>query len=399
MLRLRYLLVVALTAPLAFPAVLVAERSYDPQLLPTMQAAIDQLRELAPQISPVKINGFEEQILQGYYLSRMEVGRQDLKLYFTRLHPQKIEFYPNAAAAPPYEPFSGDQANVIDFAHTTGFRFMAYAKQSDPKSASWCFFSKPEERDSRSSVCLTSEAEMYRFLDAVSTLIVAAGGHLEPTNGFSSVYPVDSNYLRKNRAETGCEIEWLARNSVPEKAGIRRGDILHSVNGKPYTCVANMLGSAFTAKPGEVVNVEIYSNHKLVPYELRYPLELENSEQLRQQGKQLAEAQPSAQAVAVHSRTEPVAGQRFGIEARPVNDADIAALKLPKPRGLFVVDVEKGALADKMGLQTGDVINEVNNSEIGDIDLFAVYAKSGAVKKMKVWRKGQSLELTIPQSM
>jgi S1-C subfamily serine protease len=50
-----------------------------------------------------------------------------------------------------------------------------------------------------------------------------------------------------------------------------------------------------------------------------------------------------------------------------------------------------------MGFKPGDVILAVNDSEIGDLEFFTQFIHSSAVKKFKVWRKGQSLELIIPQ--
>ena len=98
-------------------------------------------------------------------------------------------------------------------------------------------------------------------------------------------------------------------------------------------------------------------------------------------------------------KSAPPAGFHLGIQVRAVTDADVTPLALAKARGIVVVDVEKGGLAEKMGILPGDVILEVNNSEIGDAELFAQYVKSGAVKKFKVWRKGQALELTAPESL
>jgi hypothetical protein len=40
----------------------------------------------------------------------------------------------------------------------------------------------------------------------------------------------------------------------------------------------------------------------------------------------------------------------------------------------------------------------LNNSEIGDLDLFSQFVRSGAVKKFHVWRKGQALDFAVPQS-
>ena len=72
---------------------------------------------------------------------------------------------------------------------------------------------------------------------------------------------------------------------------------------------------------------------------------------------------------------------------------------LPKPKGAVVTSVEKGGLADEMQMQVGDVIVEVNGSEIGDVDFLGQFVRSGSAKSFKVWRKGKSVELTVPQSM
>jgi S1-C subfamily serine protease len=64
-----------------------------------------------------------------------------------------------------------------------------------------------------------------------------------------------------------------------------------------------------------------------------------------------------------------------------------------------VTGVEKGGLADQMQIQIEDVIVEVNGSEIGDVDFLGQFVRSGAAKSFRVWRKGQFLQLTVPQSM
>jgi S1-C subfamily serine protease len=97
--------------------------------------------------------------------------------------------------------------------------------------------------------------------------------------------------------------------------------------------------------------------------------------------------------------TAPASGVRFGFQVRAVTDADVIPFGLVKPKGIVVVDVLKDGLADKMGFQPGDVILEVNDSEIGDLAFFTQFIHSGVVKNFRVWRKGQSLDLAMPQDM
>ncbi|MDR3751662.1 MAG: PDZ domain-containing protein [Terracidiphilus sp.] len=115
---------------------------------------------------------------------------------------------------------------------------------------------------------------------------------------------------------------------------------------------------------------------------------------LRQQA-----AEQARQNAAAESSAAPASGVRFGFQLRAVTDADVATYGLAKAQGIVVVDVAKDSLAEKMGIQPGDVILEVNNSEIGDLDLFTQYLHGGSVKKFHIWRKGQGLDVAVPQSL
>jgi serine protease Do len=74
-------------------------------------------------------------------------------------------------------------------------------------------------------------------------------------------------------------------------------------------------------------------------------------------------------------------------------------LMLTKAEGLVVVSVENGGLADTMGVLAGDVILQVNGAEVGDINHFVQIIRSGAARSFRVWRKGQTVELSVPQSL
>ncbi len=101
----------------------------------------------------------------------------------------------------------------------------------------------------------------------------------------------------------------------------------------------------------------------------------------------------------VAAADQPASGVHFGFQVRVISDADVVAFALTRPRGMVVVGVEKDGLAEKTGMQIGDVILEVNHSEINDLDLFRQFIQSGAAKGFRIWRKGQSIELNVPQSM
>lgn len=118
---------------------------------------------------------------------------------------------------------------------------------------------------------------------------------------------------------------------------------------------------------------------------------------LQQQVADLARKNGPATATAPTPVT--ASGLRLGIMARDVTQADATSLAPTKLRGILVMSVEKGGLADVMQLQVGDVILEVNGSEVAHADAFAQLMRGGSAKRIKVWRKSESVELVVPQSM
>jgi len=72
---------------------------------------------------------------------------------------------------------------------------------------------------------------------------------------------------------------------------------------------------------------------------------------------------------------------------------------LAKAQGLVVVSVENGSLADTMGLLAGDVILQLNGADVRDMQHFVQTIRSGSATSFRVWRKGQTVELTVPMSM
>jgi hypothetical protein len=93
------------------------------------------------------------------------------------------------------------------------------------------------------------------------------------------------------------------------------------------------------------------------------------------------------------------AGFRLGVQVRVLTDADVAAFKLSVHKGLMVVRVEKGSMAEAMQIQAGDVLLEVNGTEIADLQVFVQAIQSGGAKTFRIWHNGQSMLVFIPLSL
>jgi serine protease Do len=133
-------------------------------------------------------------------------------------------------------------------------------------------------------------------------------------------------------------------------------------------------------------------------FDLRYPHVEVPTAQLRQQVANPAQ-QNAAEPSAAPALVAPPSGVHFGIQVRPVIADDMAPLALTKAQGLVVVGVENGSLADTMGILAGDVILQLNGADVGNMQQFVQTIRSGAASSFRVWRKGQTVDLTVPQSL
>ena len=88
---------------------------------------------------------------------------------------------------------------------------------------------------------------------------------------------------------------------------------------------------------------------------------------------------------------------RLGVAVQEINQAFADSFKLDKPEGALVSTVEKGSPADKAGLQSGDVIRQVNGQPIvssGDLPAVIGLAAPGDSVKLSIWRQGAAKEIT-----
>jgi len=206
---------------------------------------------------------------------------------------------------------------------------------------------------------------------------------------------------RKHQGQTGCLIREVDADGPAAQAGVQENDVLHTVNGVP--CSQQAFGAAFAEAirqpQGGAVRAEILRKSGPLTVDLRYPHHEIPATQLRQQVANPAQQNAAEPSAAVPAPAVPPTGVHFGIQIRPVITDDMAPLQLTKAQGLVVVSVENGGLADTMGILAGDVILAVNGADVGNMQQFVQTIRSGAATSFRIWRKGQSVELTVPMSM
>ncbi|GMR19681.1 MAG: Do family serine endopeptidase AlgW [Gammaproteobacteria bacterium] len=86
----------------------------------------------------------------------------------------------------------------------------------------------------------------------------------------------------------------------------------------------------------------------------------------------------------------------LGIEADPVTEELARTLGMKEPRGIIIVGVLRNGPAHKAGIEPGDVIINIEGTEITDAQsaLFAISSKKpGEQLKLKIYRDGKKLDL------
>ncbi|MGP8176119.1 MAG: PDZ domain-containing protein, partial [Terracidiphilus sp.] len=402
---------------LALPAPLLARdyttwalynpRWYQPHYLTSVDEASNRLQFISPHFAPVTAN---EELTTGYSLQRVDVNRLGVNLSFTKSSvTQDSQYYWSwwgGYVAPVITSHTDDIVASIVYADVAYFELYHNGRGSY-FPAIWCINPISRGASRGNAICVPSEADAHGLIDTLATLVVASGHSLDISPGMT-MKPVPEKETRNHPELAGMQVKDMVWDSPPDVAGIKKGDILRSINGKPCTeeqAFTDLFNAAVREKPeGGIVHVEVLHKGNSRTVDLHYLNPDADIALLRQKsagsarhpvgsvvaGPEANQAAPPAPEV---SQAASSSTFRLGARVRAVTDSDVIAMGLLKPKGVVVTGVEKGGLAEEMQMQIGDVIVEVNGSEIGDVDFFTQFVRSGAAKSFRVWRKGQAVEL------
>ena len=181
---------------------------------------------------------------------------------------------------------------------------------------------------------------------------------------------------------TGALVSEVTPKSPSEKAGMKTGDVITSVNGKKISDsreVRLMIGSM---APGTKVQIEVNreGQGKTINVELA-----EMPAGAAEEG-----AEPSAEEDA-----QPEKATVFGgVAVADITDDIRTALNLSKDvKGAVIAEIDADSPAGKAGLREGDVIQEVNKQPVRNAkDLVAISKKLKPNEKIliRVWSQGRS---------
>jgi S1-C subfamily serine protease len=160
----------------------------------------------------------------------------------------------------------------------------------------------------------------------------------------------------------GALVSQVVEGSPADKAGIRTGDVITSVNGQPVKSNSELRNTIGLRRVGDKVEIGLVRDGK--------PLKVT--------------------AVIADTAAELTGGPRNihkGLDGATLEDA-------PDASGALVRSVETGSAAGQAGLRTGDVIVGANRGHVGNVRELRERARSATVLVLEV-RRGNSV-LLIP---
>jgi serine protease Do len=177
----------------------------------------------------------------------------------------------------------------------------------------------------------------------------------------------------------GVFVQTVAPGGPAEKAGLKEGDIITGVNGKPIHDGNELVGIISTTPVGNAVNLSVLRNGK--------------RDNVRVVIGNLAQVFPDRfgnpnEAESVKPESTSVS---FGVSIVNLTPAwrDNNGLK---QNGVRVTEVEPGSFADDVGLQSGDIITEINRTQVtstDDVKRVQTTLKPGDAVAFRVLRRPQ----------
>ena len=142
--------------------------------------------------------------------------------------------------------------------------------------------------------------------------------------------------------QKGALISDVVAGDPAEKAGLRAGDVITEINGKAVINTHDLLLLIAGLRVGETIKVKVVRDGQ----EKIFPI-------------LIAERTDSTETASVKT-----SGEAFGMSVQEITPEIAAQLGLPVKKGIIVVDVQGGSLADEVGIQPQDIILQVNKTKV-----------------------------------
>jgi serine protease Do len=199
--------------------------------------------------------------------------------------------------------------------------------------------------------------------------------------------PSDTDQARANLkvagAKEGVFVVQVTPGGPSEKAGMKEGDVIVAINGKPITDGNQLIGTVTSTHLGSSLNITVERDGK------RHELKVIVADLAQIFPEQYGnERDDSAK------NGEPTTA-KFGMQIQNLTEQQAERLGIKQKGGVQVKSVEPSSFADDIGLLPGDVIVSVNRQPVNstaDIAKFSGTLKPGDAVQFRVLSKGPNNE-------
>lgn len=199
------------------------------------------------------------------------------------------------------------------------------------------------------------------------------GVYIQPlTKDFAEAYGI--------KGEQGAVVGDVIQDSPADKAGIKRGDVLLSVNGEKVKNPQEFVTKIRQKLAGDTVVLELVRQKRTMKIDVvlgEVPGSQGDFKQSDTDGTRLLEG--------------------LGLRVGPVTEEIQKELQLKNRDGIAVLSVENGSIAQRAGMRVKDILLEVNGERITNVQSLdkIVAAKENAPTVLLVWRAGRTFFVSI----
>jgi serine protease Do len=170
----------------------------------------------------------------------------------------------------------------------------------------------------------------------------------------------------------GALVNSVQSGSPADKAGIRRGDVITSVNGAAVKDSNDLRNNVGQMAPGSTAKLTVVRDGKEQTFDVT-----------------LAERQATGSEAEEGNGGSGRSGT-FGMSVEPLTRDRAQALGMPMESGVVVAEVQAGGRAADAGLRPGDVITEVDRKPVNSPDALRAALKDGTKPALLLVHRGQA---------
>jgi len=167
--------------------------------------------------------------------------------------------------------------------------------------------------------------------------------------------------------QSGITISSVVAGSPAERAGLKVGDTIVSVDGKPVKNGDELVSDIAGRKPGSKVALGYFRGGK------KEEASVTVADRSKLFASRLGEEEENGEDLTPKQ-------SKFGVTVRSLTPEMADRLNVPSGKGVIVQDVKPGAFGDDVGLTRGDVVLEINRQPVNsqdDFDRIQAGLKSG----------------------